>query len=305
MTLKILHSVTFSLALESGATRFVKQDGKIHKGFGRVPAPANLSARQAKEQGLLTSGTCGRLSIGSFINADLKQSLENRLRARMALLGSTLFALTWKERVTPGGLAISALRASARPKSDSGFSSWPTPDASAMNVGANIENHLARRQRQIAKGKRDPGDQLSLGIVVQFTAWPAPKASDCSGGRTTETKGGGNAHLDKDARLASWATPTSRDWKDGACQDADVPTNALLGRQVILCRPARLTASGVMLTGSDAQMESGGQLSPAHSRWCMGLPSDWDQAAPSKTKAAPKCSAATATLSSPRSPRNS
>ncbi len=30
-----------------------------------------------------------------------------------------------------------------------------------------------------------------------------------------------------------WATPTARDGKDGACQDADVPTNGLLGRQAV------------------------------------------------------------------------
>lgn len=28
-----------------------------------------------------------------------------------------------------------------------------------------------------------------------------------------------------------WGTPTARDWKDGACADANVPTNGLLGRQ--------------------------------------------------------------------------
>lgn len=229
----------------------------------------------------MTSGTFGPRSIGSFINADLKRSLESRLRARTALLGSTLFSLTWKERVTPAGLAISALRASARPKSDNGFSSWPTPMAGAPAT----------------ETYNEAGNNDSSRKTVALCAWPAPKASDCSGGRTTETKGGGNAHLDKDARLASWATPTSLDWKDGACQNADVPTNALLGRQVILCGPARLTASGEMLTGSDAQMASGGQLNPAHSRWLQGLPSIWDQAAPSKTKAARKCSKATATRS--------
>ena len=73
---------------------------------------ANLSARQAKEAGLMTSGTYGPRSSILSKSAVLQRFLENKLRRKTASLGSTLYRLTWKERITPSGRAIFALRAS-------------------------------------------------------------------------------------------------------------------------------------------------------------------------------------------------
>ena len=103
--------------------------GQTRDLFGLVPVRANLSARQAKALGLLTSGTCGQRGITSSASAALQSSLANRLQAAPASGGSTLFALTWKARVTPSGLRICALRASVRRTSGNDCGSWPTPMA--------------------------------------------------------------------------------------------------------------------------------------------------------------------------------
>lgn len=286
-----LFSVTSSLESASGPTPCAEPGGPTTDRFGQHPSLANLSARQAKEMGLLTSGTFGRSGTISSESAALQSSLANRLRQRTALLGSTLYKLTWKERATPSGRLIFALRASARPISGNeniGLQSgWPTP----IGNDASSTHCYGKDKKPILKL---PGSAL-------LTGWPMPKASDGQGGRTTETAGGGNSHLDKDVRLAGWTTPQAHDSTGRSKSQKDLHGTkhgcACLARDadMTLNGPARLTASGELLTGSAAQMASGGQLSPAHSRWLMGLPSDWDRAAPLKVARARKCSKATAT----------
>jgi hypothetical protein len=83
------------------------------------------------------------------------------------------------------------------------------------------------------------------------------------------------------AQASGWPTPTTRDHKDGK-ECPNVPLNALLGRVAWLTanpQAARITADGTMLTGCSAAMESGGQLSPHMSRFLMGFPIEWCQAA--------------------------
>lgn len=53
--------------------------------------------------------------------------LASKLAAQLDSGGSTLFVLTLKERATPSGLSIPALRASVRRTSGNGCISWPTP----------------------------------------------------------------------------------------------------------------------------------------------------------------------------------
>jgi hypothetical protein len=100
--------------------------------------------------------------------------------------------------------------------------------------------------------------------------------------------------------MAGWPTPSCNNDRTGNPQSAlsmkredGSKVQQRLQDFATITGPARLTASGEMLTGSSAGMDVGGQLNPAHSRWLMGLPIEWDDCA------------AMVTLSSPRKRRNS
>ncbi len=127
LTLPGLPSTTSLPASADGPTRSDSPAGPMTGPCGPDPALASLSARQAKEQGLMTSATYGLIGDGSSTSADLQSSLASRLRLRTAAIGSPEYALTWKHWDMPRGPQICALRASARRTSGNDFGGWPTP----------------------------------------------------------------------------------------------------------------------------------------------------------------------------------
>ena len=88
MTFGTTRNVIFSPVSASGRMHCEMQGGPMTDLFGLVPARANLSARQARDLGLLTSGTCGQPSITSSRSAALQSSLENRLQVKTRALAS-------------------------------------------------------------------------------------------------------------------------------------------------------------------------------------------------------------------------
>jgi hypothetical protein len=283
-------NATSSPVSESGSTRSGSPDGPMIDPFGPAHAPVNRSRRRANEGGSRTRGTFGRNFLDLSNPIGLSQYLASRLLAKTDLLGSTLFTLTWKVRTTPAGRSICALRASGRRTSDSGCGSWPTPMAGTP----------------AQKGYNEAGNTDSSRKTVDLIGWNTPRATDGSNGGPNQAGGAlpadaakafwstprankwgfPDTHGSDEAPIASWATPTTRDHKDGDCSEqlaaGTVPINALLGRQV------QLTASGGTPTGSPAATVKRGQLNPAHSRWLMGLPTVWDDCAPTATRSMPK-----------------
>ena len=209
--------------------------------FGQPLSLASPSPPPDRDEASMTNGTCGLSSTiscapagpDSFLvsrsplpqSSALQARLESAVRRRTAPLGSTLFSLTWKPHVTPAGRSLFRLRASAPRTTGCGSTgslrTWATPVTEQAN--GTPEMFLERKRRSMARGSQSMGVCLSdLNMRAQaFAAWPTAKASDGSGGRTTETAGGGNAHLDREVRLAGWPTGRRAGPVNGVWRDAD------------------------------------------------------------------------------------
>lgn len=170
----------------------------------------------------MTSGISGRTSITSSESAALTSSLESRLRAKTDWLGSTLYTLTWKERATPSGRSIPALRASVRrisgkgsTGSESSLAGFPTPTKSNGDGG------------QIAKdcsptGRRSDGSKatVSLNQICQLTGWTTTTTRDWkdSGADLSPRPDTGKDRFDqlpRQANLAGWPTAQASDGTGG------------------------------------------------------------------------------------------
>lgn len=270
-TFKDSRSVTFSLGLEFGPSLFVGLDGLTRDQSGQEVAHVSLSARQAKGLGLRTQDTSGQVLPGSLSSANLQKFLENRLRARLSRLGSTLYKLTWKPWVTPSGVSRFRLRASVLRTSETGPTGWPTPTTRDWKDGGNSQVNV-------------PLNGL-LGRVVWLAGWPTCTAADANRGIKDARPWDTGRPLNQIMALAGWPTPmagTPAQNGNNAAGNTD-SSRKTVGLVSKLTCPARLTVSGVLLTGSDAGTISGAPLNPAHSRWQMGVSPEWDDCAPTET----------------------
>ena len=218
------------------------------------------------------NATCGLTGKISSPSESLQSLLASKLQARSN--GSILYRLTWKNRITPSGRAICALRASAARMSGKEIilSGFPTP---CLQDGPN-------------GGPGQGTDRLPAATAA--CGWPTPRTSDTNG---AGLHGDGGLDCRTAASLSAWPTPRAADSGRTVWNPSKGGGNVQLDRMTALYllenpQPARLCSDGHLLTGSSAEMESGGRLNPAHSRWLMRLPREWDDCAPTATRSTRK-----------------
>ena len=285
MTSRATTKCTPSPESRAGRSRSTSPDGKARA--GQSPAPASRSALPDSALDQTTLDISGLHGSSSSASAALTRSLASRCRELLATGGSTLYRMIWKEKATPSGRSYWVLAASGRRTSGngcggwpsptsqdtrqysedalrqfaaqgsvgghhldlnaaSGLSGWPTPTERADKVQRTVDGALAEMERK--------GANNSLGTAASLSGWPTPRTP--TGGPVPEGATGRKLET-----LAGWATPTSRDHKDGTFNpDGPVPVNSLLGREVSL---------------SPAPTEKRSQLNPAFVRWLMGFPDGW------------------------------
>lgn len=267
-TLMDSRNVISSQALLDGASQLDLLAGLTIESSGPVAAHASRSASPAKVMVTKTQGIYGPTFSDSLPPEGPLRSWENRLRQRLARIGSTECSLTWKASVTPAGRPLSRLVPSMphTVEIDCGLlleaAYWIT--ATTRDWKDSPEMALERQDG------RSRIDQLPRPVVAAMYATPTSLAP----ARNGQNEAGNSAWLVaiRKVALAMYPTATAVDGARGLTtrpQDTGKPLPQVIGQML-----------GMPPSGSLDTTEKRGGLNPAFVCWLMGFPPAWESCAP-------------------------
>lgn len=259
---------------------------------GLDPAHVSLSRRRDGAWVPTMHGICGPTSFASSTHAGPLASWENRLRERLAMVGSTESPLIWERRATPAGRSISRLRPWTPLKSGNGSTgprsmarAWPAPtslsfdqshqpgNSRSMNAtydlmaGAAPWPAVQAAQAGAASRSGDRKEELLLQGMMRANTpkgspWATPRSSDGEKGSTNQRFTGGGEPLpaqmgQTDMKARPRAAPRAGDWRSGASQVGAKelrPGGSMLPEQMAesSLAPATSDPGGAEASGSSA-----------------------------------------------------
>lgn len=223
----------------------------------------------------MTSGTCGPTSFASSVPDGPLSGWENRLRQRLARIGSTECLLTWKTSATPAGRPLSRL----------------VPSMHHIVVTVSGSSPTAPALSPAKDGNNEAGNSAGLVAIrahAMAAMWQTPVADDAVNREAGKFNSRGEPKLSAEVKLAHWPTPTHRDYMPAHTQEY-IASKKSQGHG--MSNLSDIEPLGMAPAGSSDTTERPGALNPAFVCWLMGFPPEWDACAP------------TAMPSRPRSPR--
>lgn len=268
----LLRSIS-SLASAGGRSLRVLQGGRTIARYGRAHVHVSRSASPASRPARPTNATSGQNSTASLPVAVPLSSWENRLRQRLASLGSTECVLTWKQSATPQGRPLSRLVPSTRPIGGTDCGLWPTSTAADGRRGSGT---VRPQDTGIPLPQR-----VALMIAANPSLWPTAAASDCKGSVQGE-------------KLAE-----RMDMARGVRLPEEVTRVVLFPSPTVACatggqsnrsgdRRDEMLLGGLARSMSQVPTEKPGALNPEFVSWLMGFPPEWVNCAPSVTRSSRK-----------------